>query len=92
MAASDEEGLALTDPVAGEDSESKVEAVGGLSVCLAQAMSHYQREEKQCLMCGWPEAAPTVRHLGNGTLSRQIPKGQGKAACLLQGQRIPDLR
>ena len=45
VAALDEEGLALTDPVAGEDSESKVEAVGGLNVCLAQVMSCYQREE-----------------------------------------------
>ena len=43
LAALDEEGLALTDPVAGEDSESKVEAVGGLNVCLVQAMSRYQR-------------------------------------------------
>ena len=45
VAALEEEGLALTDPVTGEDSKSKVEAVGGLNVCLAQVMSHYQREE-----------------------------------------------
>ena len=45
MAALEEEGLALTDPVTGEDSESVVEAAGGLNVCLAQAMSCYQREE-----------------------------------------------
>ena len=45
VAALEEEGLALSDPVTGEDSESEVEAVGGLNVCLAQAMSHYQREE-----------------------------------------------
>ena len=45
VAALEEEGLALTDPVTGEDSESEVEAVGGLNVHLAQAMSHYQREE-----------------------------------------------
>ena len=45
MAALEEEGLALSHPVTGEDSESEVEAVGGLNVCLAQAMSHYQREE-----------------------------------------------
>ena len=44
VAALEEQGLALTDPVTGEDSESKV-AVRGLNVCLAQAMSHYQREE-----------------------------------------------
>ena len=45
VAALEEEGLALTDPVTGEDSESEVEAVGGLNVCLAQVMSRYQREE-----------------------------------------------
>ena len=45
VAALEEVGLVLTDPVTGEDSESEVEAVGGLNVCLAQAMSHYQREE-----------------------------------------------
>ena len=45
VTALEEEGLALTDPVTGEDSESEVEVVGGLNVCLAQAMSHYQREE-----------------------------------------------
>ena len=45
VAALEEEGLALTDPVMGEDSESDVEAVGGLNVCLAQVMSCYQREE-----------------------------------------------
>ena len=54
VAALEEEGLALTDPVPGEDSESKVEAVRGLNVHLAQAMSHYQREERQCFMCGLP--------------------------------------
>ena len=54
VAALDEEGLALTDPVIGEDSESKVEAIGGLNVCLAQVMSCYQREERQCFMCGSP--------------------------------------
>ena len=54
VAALEEEGLALTDPVTGEDSESKVEAVRGLNVCLAQMMSCYQREERQCFMCGLP--------------------------------------
>ena len=44
VAALEEEGLASTDPVTGEDSESEVEMVSGLNVCLAQAMSHYQRE------------------------------------------------
>ena len=54
VAALEGEGLALTDPVMGEDSKSKVEAVGGLNVCLAQAMNHHQREEQQCFMCGSP--------------------------------------
>ena len=54
VASLEDEGLALTDPVAGEDSESEVEAVGGLNVHLAQAMSHYQREERQCFVCGLP--------------------------------------
>ena len=45
VAALEEEGLVLTDPVTGEDSKSEVEAVGGLNVHLAQAMSCYQREE-----------------------------------------------
>ena len=45
VAALEEEGLALTDPVTEEDSESEVEAVRGLNVHLAQVMSHYQREE-----------------------------------------------
>ena len=54
VAALEEEGLTLTDPVSGEDSESEVEAVDGLNVHLAQAMSHYQREERKCFMCGSP--------------------------------------
>ena len=54
VAALEEEGLALTDPVSGEDSESEVEAVDGLNVRLAQVMSHYQREEQKCFMCGSP--------------------------------------
>ena len=54
MAALEEEGLASTDPVTGEDSESEVEAVGGLNVHLAQAMSRYQREEQKCFVCGSP--------------------------------------
>ena len=45
VAALEKEGLALTDPVTGEDSESEVEAVSGLNVCLTQVMSCYQREE-----------------------------------------------
>ena len=47
MVVLDEEGLVLTDPVTGKDYESEVEAVRGLNVYLAQAMSCYQREEQQ---------------------------------------------
>ena len=52
VAALEQEGSMLSDQVTGEDSESKVEAVGGLNVHLTQAMSHYQWEERQCFMCG----------------------------------------
>ena len=45
VAALEEEGSVLSDHVTGEDSESEVEVVGGLNVCLAQAMSCYQWEE-----------------------------------------------
>ena len=45
VAALEEEGLAPPKQVRGEDSESKVEVVGGINVCLAQAMSRYQQEE-----------------------------------------------
>ena len=54
VAALEEEGLASTHPVSGEDSESKVEVVDGLNVHLAQVLSHYQREEWKCFMCGLP--------------------------------------
>ena len=54
MAALEEEGVASTDPVSREDSESEVEAVDGVNVCLAQVMSHYQREERKYFMCGSP--------------------------------------
>ena len=54
VAALEKEGLAPTDPVSREDSESEVEAVDGLNVHLAQVMSHYQREEQKCFMCGSP--------------------------------------
>ena len=52
VAALEEEGSTLSDQVTGEDSESEVEAAGGISVCLAQAMSRYQWEEQQCFVCG----------------------------------------
>ena len=54
VAALEEEGLVSTDPVSGEDFQSEVEVVDGLSVHLAQAMSHYQREEQKCFVCGLP--------------------------------------
>ena len=54
VAALEEEGLTLSDQVTGEDSGSEVEAAGGISVHLAQAMSQYQWEEQQCFVCGFP--------------------------------------
>ena len=54
VAALEEEGVASGDPTSGEDSKSEVEAVDGLSVCLAQVMSCYQREEWKCFVCGSP--------------------------------------
>ena len=90
VATLEEEGSALIDPATGEDSESEVKAVGGLNVCLAQAISHYQREEQQCFVCGSPGhfawGCPTMRHLGDGIKTKQIPKGQGKAILLPWGQ------
>ena len=54
VAALEEEGVMSANPTSGEDSESEVEAVDGLNVCLAQAMSHYQREEWKCFVCWSP--------------------------------------
>ena len=54
VAALEEEGVVSADPTSGEDSESEVEAVDGLNVHLARVMSHYQREERKCFMCGSP--------------------------------------
>ena len=54
VAALEEEGVAMADPASGEDSNSEVEAVDGLNMHLAQAMSRYQREEQKCFMCGSP--------------------------------------
>ena len=54
VAALETEGVALPDPTSGEDSKSEVEAVDGLNMHLAQAMSHYQREEWKCFVCGSP--------------------------------------
>ena len=47
-----EEGVASADPTSREDSKSEVEAVDGINVHLAQVMSHYQREEWKCFVCG----------------------------------------
>ena len=54
VAALEEEGVVSADPTSREDSESEVEAVDGLNVHLAQVMSHYQREEWKCFVCGSP--------------------------------------
>ena len=90
VAALEEEGSASSDQVTGEDSESKVEGVGGINVHLAQVMSHYQQEERQCFMCGLPghfaQGCPTTRHLGDGTETKRAPKGQGRMALPCRGQ------
>ena len=52
VAALEEEGSALSNQVTGEDSGSEVEVVGGINVHLAQVMSRYQWEERQCFVCG----------------------------------------
>ena len=54
VAALEEEGVASADPTSGRTPSQKVEAVDGLNMCLAQAMSHYQREEQKCFVCGSP--------------------------------------
>ena len=54
VAALEEEGAALANPTSEKDSESEVEVVDGLNVCLAQMMSHYQREDWKCFVCGSP--------------------------------------
>ena len=55
VAALEEEGVASPDPTSREDSESEVEAVDGLNMCLAQVMSHYQREDWKSFMCRSPD-------------------------------------
>ena len=42
------------DSVSREESETEVEVVDGLNVCLAQVISCYQREEQKCFVCGSP--------------------------------------
>ena len=54
VAALEEEGVVLADPAFWEDSQSEVKAVDGLNMHLAQVMSHYQREEQKCFVCGSP--------------------------------------
>ena len=51
VAALEKEGLVLSDQITGEYSQSEVEAVGGLNMRLAQVMSCYQWEERQCFLC-----------------------------------------
>ena len=75
---------------------SEVEAVGGLNVCLAQAMSRYQREEQKCFMCGLP--SHFARDCPHRDAFRQWhqeqanSKGAGESSLPTQDQRIPDLR
>ena len=54
VASLEEEGVASANSASGKDSKSEVEAVDGLNLHLAQAMSHYQREEHKCFACGSP--------------------------------------
>ena len=54
VAALEEKGVVSTDSTSGEDTKSEVEAVDGLNMRLAQVMSHYQREECKCFVCGSP--------------------------------------
>ena len=52
VAAPEEEGMASVNPTSGEESKSEVEAVDGINMHLAQAMSCYQREEQKYFVCG----------------------------------------
>ena len=54
VVALEEEGVASADPTSREESGSEVEAMDGINMCLAQAMSCYQREEWKCFVCGSP--------------------------------------
>ena len=66
VAALEEEESVPSEQVTGEDSESEVEAVGGINVHLAQAMSQYQREERQCFVCG------LLGHFARGCPHREV--------------------
>ena len=46
------QGMASADPASREESKSEVDAMDGINMHLAQVMSHYQREEQKCFMCG----------------------------------------
>ena len=65
----------------GRTPESEVEVVGGLNVCLAQAMSCYQREEQQCFMWGLPghfaRGCPHREAFSQWHETKQVPKGAG---------------
>ena len=90
MAALEEEGSALSDQVTGEDSKSEVEAVGGINMCLAQAMSHYQWEEQQCFMCGslghFAQGCPHHKAFRRWHQNQASSKGAGENGSPAPGQ------
>ena len=73
VVALEEEGMALANHASGEESESEVEAMDGINVCLAQVMSHYQRESRNALCVGQLaillRTVHTVMPLRDGTVS-----------------------
>ena len=93
VAALEEEGLTLSDQVTGEDSESEVEAMGGISVHLAQAMSRYQREEQQCFVCGSPghfsRGCPHHKAFRRWHQDQASSKGVGENGSPMPGARSP---
>ena len=90
VAALEEEGSKLSHQVTGEDSESEVEVVGGISVCLAQAMSRYQWEEQQCFVCGSPghfaQGCPHCKAFRQWHRDQASSKGAGRMAFPHQEQ------
>ena len=93
VAALEEEGATLSDQVMGEDSGSKVEAAGGISVCLAQAMSRYQWEEQQCFVCGSPghfaRGCPHCEAFRRWHREQMGSKGAGENGALAPGAMSP---